>query len=405
MERDWAGFAEIYGGVEGARGKFEIACETLFQNVYPNKNVHVIRASPGDEGIDVLIGDISDSSIDVIQCKFFLKNFTYSQITQINKSYKRAIENTNYNLGIWYLAIPKMLDVDETKLWSNWKKRKIKEYGIDNEKIRLITGNELINLMKKEKLYNIIFKIEDSIKIDEIYKRVVVENEKIDNLSTLEVNDIEELLSIDNFFQNTKLIFDAEIKYDVSRLIFEMTKNNFIHGLATRCKISIGENKIRLIDNGKQFNPLEVKIESRFRAGLRFFKLFQNKYIDKCEIKYETRGETNFLDIIFNDNISTSQILNPCKFTVKGNPTRVSSWSKILKFDSNCEEITIDISTAWFNPSNVYDFLEYLQKVTIKKVPKIILKFSENDLSKIAFEGILIDEHFHEEFRGRIKIH
>lgn len=55
----------------------------------------------------------------------------------------------------------------------NGNKKKIEENSKDTNFIKLVNGNELIDLLKENDLYNQIFKIDDSLKIAEIYNAVV----------------------------------------------------------------------------------------------------------------------------------------------------------------------------------------------------------------------------------------
>lgn len=75
MERDWRDFKALHGHIEGGRAAFEPACEALLRKMFPNQPVQVVRANPGDEGIDILVGEIGIEPIHVFQCKFSDPNF------------------------------------------------------------------------------------------------------------------------------------------------------------------------------------------------------------------------------------------------------------------------------------------------------------------------------------------
>ena len=174
MKRDWRDFKAIYGGFEGARANFEEACETLIRKMYPNQNVQIVRASHGDEGIDILVGNIGIESIKVFQCKFFLDQIGDAQKAQIRKSFNTAIETSKYKMYEWTLCIPKTLDIDENKWWSGWKEKNRKKCHLH---ISLKNGNELISLMQKYNIYSQIFHVDNAIKIDEIHKTLVKETD------------------------------------------------------------------------------------------------------------------------------------------------------------------------------------------------------------------------------------
>jgi len=173
MNRDWNDFKALYGNISGAREAFEGACETLFRKMNPNKHVSQVKVKVGDGGIDVFIGEFGVEPISVIQCKFFLESFEESQKDQIRKSFQTAVTSEKYQLKEWILCIPRVIDIDENSWWFKWKNKKIKEHQKEPTFISLKNGNELIDLLKVEGLYNIIFKLEDSLKIDDIHKMLI----------------------------------------------------------------------------------------------------------------------------------------------------------------------------------------------------------------------------------------
>ncbi|MHB8260131.1 MAG: hypothetical protein ACYDEC_07660 [Bacteroidia bacterium] len=173
MNRNWNDFKALNGNIAGAREAFEDACETLFRKVYPDRHVSQVKVKVGDGGIDIFIGELGVDPIIVIQCKFFLDAFEEGQKSQIRDSFGTAITSDKYELLEWILCIPRVIDIDEYSWWFKWKHKKIEEYSKDKSFIKLINGNELIDLFKANDLYNQIFRIEDSIKISEIHQAVV----------------------------------------------------------------------------------------------------------------------------------------------------------------------------------------------------------------------------------------
>ena len=127
MKKDWTDFKALYGGIEGARAGFEEACETLLRKLYPGRNVQIIRANPGDEGIDILVGEIGVEAIKVFQCKFFLDQIEGAQQAQIRDSFKSALKSEQYEIAEWTLCLPKTLDIKENHWWSGWKVREKKK--------------------------------------------------------------------------------------------------------------------------------------------------------------------------------------------------------------------------------------------------------------------------------------
>ncbi len=170
MHRDWQDFKSSHSNIAGAREAFENACETLFRKIYPNQPVHQVRVKQGDGGIDIFVGELGIEPIRVIQCKFFLESFGDSQKNQIRDSFKRAVESDQYELKEWILCLPRVLDIDENSWWFQWVQKKREELEKDENFISLKNGNELIDLMKEYDIYNQVFQIEDSLKIDKMCK-------------------------------------------------------------------------------------------------------------------------------------------------------------------------------------------------------------------------------------------
>ena len=173
MNRDWTDFKGLNGNIAGAREAFENACETLYRKMNPDKHVSQMKVSVGDGGIDIFIGEFGKEPITVIQCKFFLESFDNSQKSQIRKSFDTAIKSDKYELKEWILCIPRVIDIDENSWWFKWKHKTIAEHSKQVDFIKITTGNELIDLFKANDLYNQTFKIDDSIKINEIHKALI----------------------------------------------------------------------------------------------------------------------------------------------------------------------------------------------------------------------------------------
>lgn len=392
MERNWDRFVDIYGNIQGAREAFEQACETIFRNQY-SKKAQQIRTAKGDEGIDIMIGDLSEESIEVIQCKFFIHDFGDSQIGQIKRSFERAYRNDKYELSKWILAVPRTFTFEEKELWSRWKKKTINKFGLQTNFIELIDGGELIDLLKAIGRYNQVFKLEDSMKINSIYEEIVV-NKKTYNDSEIEIKGASDLNNITDFFKRTRLIFDKKIKYDIGRVLFEIASNSFMHGNANWVKIKIENDKIFFSDNGLPFNSLDQEIKPDFRAGLRFVKSILRIYEQNSSWVYSYSAGRNIIEIQFDGNFSASNLIDPCSFIIEGNPTRVFSWSDHLKIVDGCSIVTLDLRKAWFNPSNIYDFLDYLLKVSRNKEFDIELLIDDDDTIKEVIKEWIHAGHF-----------
>lgn len=179
MNRDWQDFKSLHSNIAGAREAFENACETLFRKIHSDKHVSQVAVKQGDGGIDIFIGNLGVEPITVIQCKFFLETFGNSQKSQIRKSFDTASKSDKYELKEWILCVPRVIDIDENSWWFKWRQKSIQVLNKDESFISLKNGNELIDLFREHNLYNLIFKMEDSLriestnsKVDEIHKAI-----------------------------------------------------------------------------------------------------------------------------------------------------------------------------------------------------------------------------------------
>lgn len=224
MNRDWQDFKSLHSNVAGAREAFEDACETLFKKVYPNQNVSQVAVKQGDGGIDVFIGNLGVEPITVIQCKFFLETFGNSQKSQIRKSFETASKSDKYELKEWILCVPRVIDIDENSWWFKWRQKSIQVLNKDESFISLKNGNELIDLFREHNLYNLIFKMEDSLRIESTNNKVDAIYEKICAPTPLSVQIPKP--------QSTKLVlFNNYSKKSESYYLGRVCDNDFINHL------------------------------------------------------------------------------------------------------------------------------------------------------------------------------
>lgn len=197
MNRDWNDFKALHSNIAGARQAFEDACETLYRKRNPGEHVSQVSLRQGDGGIDVFIGELGIKPISVIQCKFFLESFGNSQKAQIRESFETAVNSTSFELKEWILCIPRVIDITENSWWFKWKHKQLKKFKKEDNFIRIINGNELIDLLKQDDLYNQVFQMDDSNRIKEMHdvivsKKVVpkkVESKKKIKTSTILFNN------------------------------------------------------------------------------------------------------------------------------------------------------------------------------------------------------------------------
>lgn len=188
MERDFNYFVEKYGE-SGAREKFEDACYTMLKGKN-QENVYKVKGNPGDEGIDIYVGNITNK-IDVYQCKFFMKRLDYYQI---KNSFLRAVNNkTKFSMKSWTLLIPQDLTFKERSKWDEWQTQMGAEYNID---IKLMDRSAIINYMKQSDVYNQVFDIKPLMQLEEIYNKIqIISDSKMSKDFNFIIEKIREYIS------------------------------------------------------------------------------------------------------------------------------------------------------------------------------------------------------------------
>jgi hypothetical protein len=173
METDFL-YLLLKHGEEGARTIFETACEKTLKKEFPGQAFRV-EPNPGDQGIDVFVGDFN-KEIRVYQCKFFIQKIGDSQQKQITKSFKTAVESQIYKMHHWVLCLPITLDIGGNLWWSNWKSKRENNYGI---KIELWDSGTLLGLMKDHKVDEDIFDLELQKQVREIHEYLIEKKKTI----------------------------------------------------------------------------------------------------------------------------------------------------------------------------------------------------------------------------------
>lgn len=186
MERDFRYLRDKHGDA-GAREVFEKICTQLMQARFEDE-AHNIQVSQGDEGIDILIGDLTHP-IENYQCKYFVDGLGDSQKDQIRKSFRRAVKATDYTMKKWILCVPCTLTAKEFKWWSEWSAEKRKIHEID---ISLYDGGYLISQLKQYELYNLAFDDDIRIKLDAILSHIESEKARITEEIIVLLEDIDE---------------------------------------------------------------------------------------------------------------------------------------------------------------------------------------------------------------------
>ncbi|MEQ7992703.1 hypothetical protein [Xanthomonas hortorum] len=156
---NWTDLTLLHGNEEGARAAFERACEMVIRAKYPQETVRGIRVHKGDGGIDVYVGKLGVSPIDVYQCKYFTDSVGDSQKQQIRKSYTTAANSPHFKVNKWYLCLPIDLSVEETVWFSGWSQ------GCAIP-VDLLSPSEMMSWAERAGLASSIFKRDDSLKLD-----------------------------------------------------------------------------------------------------------------------------------------------------------------------------------------------------------------------------------------------
>lgn len=161
MERDFNWLWENLK--EGARQKFEDICYDIYSSEFPDADVHKVKITQGDGGIDIYI-DEEDGEYTIIQCKYFLKYLDDNRKNQIRDSFKKAVSNNT--MDNWILCVPMDFSHKEHSWWREWKEKQ-KSKGIT---IKLHDASKLMKLIKKHNLYEEYF---STVRIDQDFIREV----------------------------------------------------------------------------------------------------------------------------------------------------------------------------------------------------------------------------------------
>ena len=138
----WESFIRIHGGEPGARDVFEKAMDELLRAENPGEEVHIVKASQGDGGIDVYVHH--EDGIDIYQCKFFMGSLNPSRWSQIKNSFSKAMEPKGVKVLRWVLCMPREMQKEDIAEWDEFKKdRKSKDV-----EIQFVDGNQIIYRMR-----------------------------------------------------------------------------------------------------------------------------------------------------------------------------------------------------------------------------------------------------------------
>ncbi|QOW09925.1 AAA family ATPase [Kaistella flava (ex Peng et al. 2021)] len=377
MNKDWLILVQKFD-VESARIKFENICEGLFRKLNPTKTVRTVRVNHGDGGIDVFVGEIGEEPIDVIQCKFFVNGIEESQQNQIRESFKKAIGSNEFETKSWTLCIVNILDLQQNKWWSSWKKKNEENYQLPSNFISLKDGNAIIDLIKEHNLYNTSFELEDSLKIDEIHQKLVRENSQIDIGSILKSTSYA-LLQVRNYIEDktNAHIVRSEVTSIYNWIIQDLPSNQK-NVLILKGEKGLGKSAI-LKDlyeklSIEKYNVLGLKADKFYCKSIVELetKLFDNLLSFDKLIK-ETVGKREKLIVIIDQ-------IDAMSLTLSSSREYIETYNKLISKLQTYQNVRIIIS------SRSYD-LKYDSELSIynsDSYKKILVNlFSEEEVKSI----------------------
>lgn len=278
MERDFRYLRDKYGD-DGARDIFEKICVELFQKIY--KEAYPVQAFPGDDGIDILVGNLSEPII-VFQCKYFINGIQQAQKSQIKESYKMVTEK--YKVKEWYLCVPNVFTVKDHKWWSEWKTSNQESTDIE---IGLFEGSLLIGKLKNYEMYNTIFDEDIRNSLSIIEKYLLGENSRIFNEIVMDINDFSDVSYDDCIF--VKMLESANI------LDTDEFKNDFFNAEIARQKIVSKGDK----DDLRVYEQLKMKLYSMWQTQYRLYKNSDdgNILLSHTYLRVEDLDESTFKSI------------------------------------------------------------------------------------------------------------
>lgn len=405
---DWQDYKVRNTNIEGARAAFERDCGTLFNVIYKDRNVKTVKISVGDGGIDVFIGNIGVEPISVIQCKFFLEDFGSSQKQQIKDSFNTVINSGEFVTEKWILCIPRTLDLKQNKWWCEWVDSMKSKHNLKDDFIILKDGNDLIDLFKTHNLYNQVFKIEDSLKIADIDKKVEDIHKTITNDISFDESQIE--INKANFYlENVPTLFgentDTHIERSETDTIYDWI-NNDLTGDQKNIFILEGEKGygktvvlkdllLKLKQNNT--NVLGIKADKYYASDRIELekKIFQKGNISIEKIVQLYKNENKTLVIVIDQLDALSQ-------TLSTNREFIQTYNRLIYDLSFYSNVRVVISTRSYDLNydaelRIYKSNEYskikIAGISKEKVQEVLLKYGINDCSDKFLDLLAIPNH------------
>lgn len=372
MKEDWMRLIEKYN-IAGARIKFEDICTTLFKKLNPQKNVKSVRVSKGDKGIDIFIGDIGVEPIDVIQCKFF-QTIGKSQKDQITKSFNRVIKSEGFKIRTWTLCIINELSVEEHIWWSNWKKKKINELYLNSDFIFLKDGSDLIDLLKENNLYDVVFEKIDSIRLEEIHN-VITHNYSLDDINNTLRKSSNPLQQVKNYIGTNPLThLTRKQTAEIYTWIKDDLRNDSKNILILTGEKGVGKSVIMkdlydLLTNEGNF-VLGIKADKHYYSNIT--ELEKNIFLNSLTFEILLNSFKNKRLIILIDQIDA------LSYSITSNREFINTYTRIISEFENEKKLRVVISTRKYD-------LEYDAELSIYNSQK----YSKIEVTLIEPEEVL----------------
>jgi len=403
----WQEYKSKNTNIEGARAAFEDDCATLYRAIYPDeKNIKVVVPFPGDGAVDIFIGKIGLEPITVIQCKFFLEEYGESQKKQIRDSFKRAIESKEYTAKEWVLCMPRGLTLPQHKSFIAWSQKMMTKYKLPKNFIKLEDGGSLIDLFKKQGLYNQVFKIEDSLLLMEIDRKVdAIVASKEPGISFVQAKTETKKASF--YFENINNFFGNNPDTHIERNETETIYNWIVHDLKE------GEKGIFILEGDKGYGKTVVlkdllqKLESE-DVGVLGIKADKYYAADKIELERKIFQKVN----ISIEDIAQVYSKNEKRFVViidqidalsqslSSNREYIQTYTRLISDLSWHSNVRIIVSTRTYDLN--YDAnlsaLKAFKPIKIKaigkeKVREVLYKFDVNNISDSLVEFLTVPNH------------
>lgn len=255
MERDFNWLWENLK--EGARDKFEEICYEVYSNKYPDDDVHRVRVTQGDGGIDVYI-DQQSGDYTIVQCKYFLNEIGDSQKKQIRDSFGVAMKNYEDELTEWILCVPLTLSEKEHEWWKKWKKKNEKEFSIS---IRLHDSSKLMRLMKKHNFYDEYF---NTVRIDRDFVEDVISKDEKTQIHNRIYPVVSSLMGVDYYIPWVISTVDGLMDLRAHRLFKNNRLLEFLEDLTTLYAFHAEGNRVRDVEMEKKELVLRKEIVEEY---------------------------------------------------------------------------------------------------------------------------------------------